>query len=117
MLCPLHRLPALASGEAGRNNGQCDACRRLGLLVETVELDKVDRALDTLQEQGYEVDLHRSHAVIVASVLRCPRCERVHPATAEPVKCPNCGVVSCSACRDTPTAHLFWCHQLREDEL
>lgn len=60
MLCPLHRLPVLAG-----QGDTCAACDRLGLVVLTCELDKVGRTIDTLQEQGYEVDLHRSHAVIV----------------------------------------------------
>jgi hypothetical protein len=60
MLCPLHRLPIL-SGQGDT----CAACVRLGLVVVTCELDKVDRTIDTLQEQGYEVDLRQSHAVIV----------------------------------------------------
>jgi hypothetical protein len=60
MFCPLHRLPVLAG-----QGITCSACDRLGLVVIDCELDKIERTLDTLIEQGYELDFHRSHAVIV----------------------------------------------------
>lgn len=60
MFCPLHREPLLeASG------GLCKHCERLGIRVATCELDKRERVLDTLLEQGYEIDFGRSHVVIV----------------------------------------------------
>lgn len=60
MKCPLHRLPILHG-----NGEKCAACERLGLKVVTCELDKVSRTIDTLVAQGYEIDFHQSHAVVV----------------------------------------------------
>lgn len=67
MNCPLHRLPVLHG-----NGERCAACERLGLVVVTCELDKIDRTLDTLLAQGYEIDFRQSHAVIVYETNRLP---------------------------------------------
>ena len=58
--CPLHRLPVLAG-----NGGKCIRCEEQGMRAETCELDKINRVIDTLQEQGEFVDIRRSYAVIV----------------------------------------------------
>lgn len=60
LFCPLHRKPLLDA-----NGGKCPDCERLGIEVATCELDKQSRAIDTLLEQGYEIDFQRSHCVIV----------------------------------------------------
>jgi len=60
MFCPLHRKPVLAG-----SGGKCPTCESLGLQVHVCELDKINRVIDTLQEQGHTVNFHRSYAVIV----------------------------------------------------
>ena len=62
MFCPLHRRPLLVA-----NDCVCVDCERLGIKVETCELDKINRTIDTLQETGREVDFSRSYAVIVVN--------------------------------------------------
>lgn len=60
MFCPLHRKPILHGA-----GGKCPVCEQLGLQVHVCELDKINRVIDTLQEQGHTVNLQRSYAVIV----------------------------------------------------
>lgn len=44
--------------------GTCPKCEELGMKVISCEIDKIDRVLTTLREEGYEMSYH-SYAVLI----------------------------------------------------
>ena len=56
LVCPVHRCQT--------PGGECPRCASLGLRVVDCEIDKIDRVLSTMEQQGYQHSRF-SHAVLI----------------------------------------------------
>ncbi len=62
MICPIHRYQNEGLIEDG-----CPECNKINQVVIDCELDKVDRALSTMREQGYNLQpaCEGTHVILV----------------------------------------------------